>query len=95
MNQEFKVKTVITDIESKLDKNNNRFYKISIAWELGKPRIFYAFANDFNLKTETLQWLTNSPEKLINQRVTITYQELPNKDNSGTFFKVQQIELIT
>jgi hypothetical protein len=31
MKQEYKVKTTITDIESKLDKNSNRFYKISLA----------------------------------------------------------------
>jgi len=31
MNQEFKVKTTITDIEEKQDKNNHRFYKVSIA----------------------------------------------------------------
>jgi len=39
MNKEYQVKTTITDIESKLDKNQNRFYKVSIAWELGKTRI--------------------------------------------------------
>ena len=91
MNQEFKVKTTITDIEEKQDKNNHRFYKVSIAWELGKPRVFYAFSTDFNLKNETLQLLTNSPEKIINQRVTITYQELEHKDKPGTFYRIKEI----
>jgi hypothetical protein len=31
MNQEFKVKTTITDIEEKQDKNGNRFYQVSLA----------------------------------------------------------------
>jgi len=93
MNKEYQVKTTIQDIEEKRDKNNNRFYKVSIAWELGKTRVFYAFANDFNLKTETLQLLTNSPEKLINQRVSITYQELDNKDGQGTYCRIKEIEI--
>ena len=93
MNKEFQVKTTITDIESKLDKNNNRFYKVSIAWELGKTRAFYAFSTDFNLKDDTLKLLTNSPEKLINQRVTITYQELDNKDKNGTFARIKEIAI--
>lgn len=93
MNKEYQVKTTITDIESKLDKNNNRFFKVSIAWELGKTRAFYAFSTDFNLKTETLQFLANSPEKLINQRVTITYQELANQDKQGTFGRIKEIEI--
>ena len=93
MNKEFQVKTTIQDIESKLDKNNNRFYKVWINWELGKTRVFYAFANDFNLKTETLQLLANSPESLINQRATITYQELVNQDKNGTFGRIKEIEI--
>ena len=93
MNQEYKAKTNITDIESKLDKNNNRFYKISLAWERGEPKVFYAFSTDLNLKTKTLQILSNSPEKLVNQRVTITYQELENKDKNGTFCRIKEIEI--
>jgi hypothetical protein len=31
MNKELQAKTSITDIESKLDKNNQRFYKVSLA----------------------------------------------------------------
>ena len=93
MNKEFQVKTTIQDIESKLDKNSNRFYKVWINWELGKTRAFYAFSTDFNLKTETLQLLTNSPEKLINQRVTITYQELEHKDKPGIFYRIKEIEI--
>ena len=93
MNKEYQVKTTITDIESKLDKNGNCFYKVSIAWELGKTRVFYAFANDFNLKAETLKLLTNAPESLINQRAAITYQELENKDGNGTFARIKEIAI--
>ena len=93
MNQEYQVKTTIQDIEEKPDKNNNRFYKVSIVWDLGKTRVFYAFANDFNLKAETLKLLTNSPESLINQRATITYQELDNKDKNRTFGRIKEIEI--
>ena len=93
MNKEFQLKSTITDIEKCYDKNNNTFFKVWIAWELGKTRVFYAFANDFNLKTETLQTLTNAPEKLINQRVSIAYQELENKDKNGTFCRIKEIEI--
>ena len=93
MNQEFKAKTTIQDIEEKQDKNNNRFYKVSLAWELGKPQVFYAFSTDFNLKNETLRLLTNNPEKLMNQRVSITYQELEHKDKNGTFCRIKEIAI--
>lgn len=91
--EELKIQTTITDIESKLDKNSNRFYKVSTAWEIGKPNLFYAFSTDFNLKNETLQLLTNSPERLINQQASIIYQEQSNKDNQGSFFKLKSIEV--
>jgi len=93
MQQEFKVKTTIQEIEEKQDKNSNRFYKVSISWELGKPRAFYAFSTDFNLKDTTLKMLANSPEKLVNQRVTITYQEVENKEKNGTFCRIKEIEI--
>ena len=93
MNKELQLKSTITDITEHYDKNNHRFYKVWITWELGKSRIFYAFANDFNLKDDTLRLLTNSPEKLINQRVTITYQELEQKDKQGTFCRIKEIEI--
>jgi hypothetical protein len=40
-----------------------------------------------------LQLLTNSPERLINQRVTITYQELDNQDKQGTFARIKEITI--
>ncbi|CAI2161554.1 13849_t:CDS:10 [Funneliformis geosporum] len=64
MNREYQVKTTISDIESKLDKND-----------------------------DTLRLLTNSPEKLINQRATITYQEVVNKDGNGTFARIKEIAI--
>ena len=88
MTQELQIKTTITDIEAKLDKNVNPFYKLSLQ---GLPnRYFYAFS--YNLPETTLQ-LLKTPSNLVNRLVLITYQELPNKDNQGTFFKVQAIAL--
>jgi len=90
MNQ-LQIKATIIDIENKTDKNGNPYYRLALQ---GFPaRYFYAFS--FSLPSPTWQTLTEFPHRLVNQQVLITYQELPNKDNSGTFFKVQQIELIT
>lgn len=90
MSQQLQIKATILDIEPKSDKNNNPYFRLSLT---GIPaRYFYAFS--FNLKEETWHILTNSPHNLINRPVLITYQEVPNKDNQDTFYKVQQIEII-
>ena len=84
------IKAILLDIESKLDKNNHPYFRLSLQ---GMPaRYFYAFG--FSLPTATLSTLTNSPHNFINCQVLITYQELPNQTNSGTFFKVKEIELV-
>jgi hypothetical protein len=83
------IKTTIIDIESKLDKNANPFFKLSLQ---GLPNYFYAFS--FSLPSNTLQTLQATPERLINQLVLITYEEKPNQDNSGTFCKVKEIEVL-
>ncbi|CAI2194669.1 19052_t:CDS:2 [Funneliformis geosporum] len=72
MPQELQIKTRITEIESKTDKNGN-------------PN---------NLKPEIFTALTTTPYNFINRQVLITYQELPNQDQQGTFSKVKQIELL-
>jgi len=88
---QLQIKTTIIDIESKTDKNNNPYFRLSLQ---GLPtRYFYAFS--FSLPAQTWRTLLDAPHNFINRQVCITYQELPNKDNPGTFFKVQQIELIT
>jgi hypothetical protein len=46
------------------------------------------------LPEKTLLALKEKPEQFINQLVLITYQELENKDNQGTFFKVKGIEIV-
>jgi len=85
------IKATLLDIESKLDKNANPYFRLSLQ---GMPaRYFYAFSTDYNLKKETLSILTNAPLNLLNRQVLITYQELPNQVNQGTFFKVQQIQI--
>jgi hypothetical protein len=86
---ELTAKTIITDIEVKPDKNFNPYFKLSLR---GFANCFYAFA--YNLSEKTLQMLKENPEKLINQLVLITYQELPNQDQQGTFYKVKEIEII-
>ncbi len=86
------IKAILLDIESKLDKNNHPYFRLSLQ---GMPaRYFYAFSTDYNLKKETLSILTNSPHNFLNRQVLITYQELPNQVNQGSFFKVQQIQII-
>ena len=88
MNQ-LQIKALIIDIENKTDKNGHSYYRLSLQ---GFPaRYFYAFS--FSLPSPTWQTLVDFPHRLVNQQVLITYQELPNKDNSGTFFKVQALEL--
>jgi len=89
---ELSTKTIITDIEPKLDKNSNPYFKLLVKWT-NEVKFFYAFSN--NLSEKTLTMLKENPEQFINQLVLITYQELPNQDNQGTFFKVKGIELIT
>jgi hypothetical protein len=88
MNQ-LQIKSTIIDLENKLDKNGNPFYKISLHGF--SARYFYVFS--YNLPEQTLT-LLKSPHNLVNRQVLITYEELPNKDGQGTFFKVQQIEIL-
>ncbi len=90
MPQELQIKATILDIEPKFDKNNNPYFRLSLA---GMPtRYFYAFS--FSLNPETLSTLTNAPHNFINRQVLITYQELPNQNNQGTFCKVQAIQIL-
>ena len=86
--QELSVKTTIQDIEVKQDKNQNPYFKLLVKWN-NEVKFFYAFS--YNLPKQTLQMLKETPEKLINQLVLITYQELTNQDNQGTFCKVKGI----
>jgi len=88
MNKELQIKATLLDLETKLDKNTNPYFRLSLS---GLPnRYFYAFG--FSLPAETLTVL-NTPQNLINRQVLITYQELPNQDGIGTFCKVKQIQL--
>jgi hypothetical protein len=86
---ELSVKTIIQDIETKLDKNQNPYFKLSLR---GFANPFYAFS--YHLPPETFRTLQEQPEQFTNQLALIAYQELPNQDKNGTFFKVKQIELI-
>jgi len=87
---QLQIKALIIDIENKTDKNGNPYYRLALQ---GFPaRYFYAFS--FSLPFQTWQTLVDFPHRLVNQQVLITYQELPNKEQKGTFFKVQALELI-
>lgn len=88
---QLQIQATISDIEPKKDKNFNPFYKLSLQ---GFPDYFYAFATDYTLKDTTLRILQESPEKLVNQLVLITYEESPNKDNTGNFKKVKEIQVL-
>lgn len=89
---QLQIKTTIIDIEPKTDKNSNPYFRLSLQ---GRPDCyFYAFSTDYHLKnTTTLSTLTNAPQNFLNRQVLITYQELPNQDYHGTFFKVKEIEI--
>jgi len=92
MSQILQIKATLLDIESKTDKNAHPYFRLSLQ---GLPaRYFYVFSTDYNLKKETLSILTNAPLNLLNRQVLITYQELPNQVNQGSFFKVQQIQIV-
>ena len=83
------IKAILLDLESKLDKNANPYFRISLQGLTN--RYFYAFSH--SLKAETLATL-NTPINLINRQVLITYQALPNQDKQGTFCKVKEIKLL-
>lgn len=86
-------KTTITNIESKIDKNSHRYFRVNVQWN-DNDRIFYAFATDYSLNISTLQTLTNAPENFINRLSLITYEELENKTFNNTFFRIKTIELV-
>jgi hypothetical protein len=89
MNQ-LQIKATVLDIESKVDKNANPYFRLSL---VGMPaRYFYAFS--FSLPTATFQALAQTPHNFINRQVLITYQELPHQDHHGTFFKVKEIQVL-
>jgi len=90
MPQELQIKATIIDIENKTDKNGHSYYRLALQ---GFPaRYFYVFS--FSLPKTTWQTLVDFPHRLVNQQVLITYQELLNKEQKGTFFKVQALELM-
>ena len=87
------VKSTITNIESRIDKNSHRYFRVNVQWN-DNDQIFYAFATDYSLNIGTLQTLTNAPENFINRLVLISYEELENKQFNNTFFRIKQIEIV-
>ena len=90
MNKELQIKALLLDLETKLDKNHNPYFRISLQGLTN--RYFYAFSN--SLPATAFKSLTDTPHNFINRQVLITYQELTNKDNQGTFFKVKEIKIV-
>ncbi len=103
MPQELQIKALLLDLQTKLDKNHSPYFRISLQGLIN--RYFYAFSN--SLPENTFKSLTDTPHNFINRQVLITYQEirsirntsvvgdqLTNQDTKGTFFRVQQIEII-
>jgi hypothetical protein len=89
MPQELQIKALLLTIESKIDKNTNPYFRLSLQGLTN--RYFYAFSN--SLPEATFTSLTNTPHNFINRQVLITYQELANKDNQGVFFKVKDLQI--
>jgi len=82
------IKATLIELESKLDKNFNPYYRLTLQ---GIPGYYYAFNNSLPPTT----WTTlTTPHNFINRQVLITYQELPNKDNLGTFYKVKDLQIV-
>jgi hypothetical protein len=80
-----KIQATLLDIENK-DQNSNPYYKLSL---VNLPATyFYAFSD---LPKKTLTLLKETPHKLVNQLVLITYEELPK---TGIFqkYKIKSIE---
>lgn len=90
MTPELQIKATLLDLENRTDKNNNPYFRLTLQGLTN--RYFYAFNN--SLPETTFASLTNSPHNFINRQVLITYQELPNKDNQGTFFRVKEIQVL-
>lgn len=88
---QLQIKTTILDIETKQDKNNNPYFRLSLQ---GLPgRYFYAFSQDYNLKnTTTLRTLTDAPYNFINRPVLITYEEIKGRDDLP-LCRIKQIEI--
>jgi hypothetical protein len=82
------IKAHLLTLESKVDKNGNLYYRLSLQ---GIPSCYY-YAFNYNLPESTWNSLT-TPHNWVNRQVLVTYQELPNKDGNGTFYKVKQIEI--
>jgi hypothetical protein len=79
-----KVFLSLLDIESKLDKNSNPYYKLSLT---NLPtHYFYAFSD---LPAETLTLLKEVPHKLVGKQVLITYEALPKLDGQ---YKIKSLE---
>jgi hypothetical protein len=83
------IKALITDIETKTDKNGNPYYRISLQGIFAT--YFYVFSN--SVEANILQ-LLQAPHNLVNNQVLISYIELPNKNGEGVFNRVKDLQII-
>jgi hypothetical protein len=90
MHQQHQIKGTLLDIENKVDKNQNPYFRLSLFKV--PARYFYAFKN--NLSSQIWQDLLEKPHNLVNQLVLITYEELANPGYAGALYKITALELI-
>jgi hypothetical protein len=96
------IKATILDIESKLDKNNHPYYRLSLQGMLAT--YFYVFSDSVQ---ENIFQLLHTPHNLVNRQVLISYEEtrsskrtsvvgdqVPNKNGAGVFYKVKDLQII-
>ncbi|MDR1670791.1 MAG: hypothetical protein LBR43_03675 [Spiroplasmataceae bacterium] len=88
LNQEYTAKFTIKDIEPKQDKNFNPYFLVH--FENSNHKLGYTFQS----KMDKTSWdiLKNTPYKLVNQRVNITYSF--NYLTTHSFLIVKSISLI-
>lgn len=72
---EMKVKTLITDIENKSDKNQQDYWVIRT-----KAGNYLAFSTDFSLSSKTRSLLTNYPHQLVNRVCLLTIKKRESLD---------------
>jgi len=83
---ETKIKVLITDIEKRLDKNQQDYWIIRTQLDETKVHNYLAFSMDYNLSEKTAYLLMN-PAEAINKLAWLTIKK---KDN---FEKVIEIKL--
>jgi len=72
---EMKLKVLITDIETRQDKNNKDFWIIRTELDEKTVRSYLAFSTDYNISSKTVSLLENYPHQLVNRMVFLTIKK--------------------